>query len=267
MLSEDHLNAAGSFRVPDQAPSSWRMLALDTSGPSCSTAVLAGETVLAELILNNGRTHARSAARCVREVLLLADCTYSDLDVIAVTDGPGSFTGIRIGLALVKGLAFALNVPVIPVCSLSALTEPHRRTGAAVAAVLDARSGRLYAQLTDADGRTVLEPAATTAADFAALIAAAAAAAELPAGGRLVLAGSGASVLQTEPGFEAVAGVLPLPVMTADTDGRISAAAVGRMALSLAEGRPGQVLMAADRLSARYLSRSQAERLSGIEVP
>lgn len=262
--NEAHLQPAEPVCMPDKAPSDWRILALDTSGPSCSAAVLAGDAVLAELILNTGRTHARTAARSVRTVLSLAGCDYSDLDVIAVTDGPGSFTGIRIGLALVKGLAFALNRPVIPVDSLSALAEMHRAPGTAVASALDARGGRLYAQLTDPAGRPVLEPAAVGGVDFAAQIAAALPG--LPALDRLVLVGNGAAVLQAVPAFQALAAALPSPVTTADADGRISAGAVGRLALRLAAAEPERILLAPDQVSARYLSRSQAERLSGIAV-
>lgn len=125
-----------------------KLLALDTSSEGCSAALLAdGE--LSERFELAPRGHTRLLMPMVRELLADAGLAPGDLDAVAFACGPGSFTGIRIATGVAQGLAWGLNVPVVPVSSLAAVAlgameslDVSDRTGIAVA--FDARMGEVY---------------------------------------------------------------------------------------------------------------------------
>ena len=139
------------------------LLAVDTALDACAAAVaihrdgattLVGET---EVI---GRGHAECLMRVVATVLARAGLSHRDLDGHAVSIGPGSFTGIRVGVAAVRGFALASGKPAVGVSSLEALAAEARATapGRAVLALLDARKDEVYAQPFAADGTALAEP-------------------------------------------------------------------------------------------------------------
>ncbi len=97
-----------------------RILALDTATSSCTVAVTSGETVLAELSLQVPRAHSTRLMPLIGQAITESGLAKQELDGIAVGIGPGSFTGLRIGLATAKGLAFGLEKPVVGVSSLLA---------------------------------------------------------------------------------------------------------------------------------------------------
>lgn len=130
------------------------VLALDTCLNACSAAVIDGDAVLARRIEPMARGHQERLAPLVAEVMAEAGLGFDALDRIGVTVGPGSFTGLRVGLAFAKGLSAALGVPAVGVGTLEALAEPHAGT---VIAVLDAKRGQVYLQ-GFADGRAVTAP-------------------------------------------------------------------------------------------------------------
>lgn len=132
-----------------------RILALDTATAACTVAVADGEDLLAELTLQVPRAHSTRLMPLVAQALEESGIAPSDLDLIAVGIGPGSFTGLRIGLATAKGLAFTLGIPCVGVSTLRALAYG---TGAAVGLVvsmLDAKRGQVYAGIYAAGGREV----------------------------------------------------------------------------------------------------------------
>ncbi len=92
-------------------------------------------------------------------VLGQAGAAYADLAKLAVTVGPGSFTGVRVGVAAVRGLALALAIPAVGISTLEALAEPHRKSGRVLAAI-DAKRGELYAALYAPDGALMAGPTA-----------------------------------------------------------------------------------------------------------
>ncbi len=98
-----------------------KILALDTATPSCSVAVTDGGTLCAELSSFKNQTHAKHLMDAIDSVLSIAGFGVDDLDGLAVTVGPGSFTGLRIGISTIKGLAHALDKPVVGISSLEAL--------------------------------------------------------------------------------------------------------------------------------------------------
>ncbi len=108
-------------------------------------ALLRGDELLAERQGARERPGARSLLPAVDEVLVLAGARVADVEAFAVSIGPGSFTGLRVGIATVKGLAFGTGRPVAAVSSLAALARGARECGEPVVALLDARRDEFYA--------------------------------------------------------------------------------------------------------------------------
>ncbi|MES2034436.1 MAG: tRNA (adenosine(37)-N6)-threonylcarbamoyltransferase complex dimerization subunit type 1 TsaB [Pseudomonadota bacterium] len=161
------------------------ILALDTCLTACSAALLDGETVLAARSEQMPRGHQERLAPLIQELMAEAGVSFPQLTRIGVTVGPGSFTGLRVGLAFAKGLSAALSIPAVGVGTLEAMA--FGREGF-VAAVLDARREQVYVQLFG-DGVALMAPDALTAHDAAARIA------ELYAGGAATLVGTGAPLV------------------------------------------------------------------------
>ena len=146
------------------------VLALDTCLFACSAAVVRGGELLARRIDPMARGHQERLAPLVQEVMAQAGLDFEALDRIGVTVGPGSFTGLRVGLAFAKGLSAALSIPAVGVGSLEALAQPFPGR---VLAALDAKRGQVYLQAFE-DGTAVsapdalpLETAAARVAEFA----------------------------------------------------------------------------------------------------
>lgn len=130
-----------------------RLLAVDTSTLSCGVAVADGEDLLSETLLISRQTHSRHLLAMVEETLARSGLALSEMDGFAVTRGPGSFTGLRIGMSVVKGLAEVAGKPVVGISTLSALARGASLSDRPVLAMLDARKGEVYAALYRADGR------------------------------------------------------------------------------------------------------------------
>ena len=170
------------------------ILAIDTCLFACSAAVVQDGAVRAGRVEPMSRGHQERLAPLVAEVMAEAGGVgFDQLDRIAVTIGPGSFTGLRVGLAFAKGLSAALAIPAVGVGSLEALAQPHKGR---VFAVLDAKRGQVYLQAFD-DG------AAVSAPDALPIETAAARVAELAPD---ILVGTGAALLaQMRPSAQAIA--------------------------------------------------------------
>ena len=125
------------------------ILALDTSAGACSVACLQGENVVTENYECFARGHAEAVVPMVASVMTNSGLHYDQLDGIAVTIGPGTFTGIRIGLAAARGLALASSKPMVGVTTFEAIAHGVQPNTRSVLVVLDARRGQLYAQLFD----------------------------------------------------------------------------------------------------------------------
>jgi tRNA threonylcarbamoyladenosine biosynthesis protein TsaB len=121
-----------------------RLLALDTSTEACSVALLTEHGLLAESV-EIGRGHAQEILGMVDRILAQGGVTLAGLSGIAAGIGPGSFTGVRVSVAVAQGLAFGAGLPVVPVSSLEALALDAMGRGAErVLACLDARMGEVY---------------------------------------------------------------------------------------------------------------------------
>ncbi|MEW6079818.1 MAG: tRNA (adenosine(37)-N6)-threonylcarbamoyltransferase complex dimerization subunit type 1 TsaB [Thermodesulfobacteriota bacterium] len=122
-----------------------RILAVNTATPACGVAVVDEGTVSAHAVINSGETHARQLLPLIDRTLNSCRLTVADLDGFAAVRGPGSFTGLRIGISTIKGLAAAGGKPVTSVSSLEALAYPFSGCVFPVCALIDARKGQVYA--------------------------------------------------------------------------------------------------------------------------
>ncbi len=125
------------------------MLALDTSHMKGSVAVTRGEEILCEILFDATDTHSATLMPAVDMCIRTAGKRLDDMDVFAVVTGPGSFTGLRIGLATVKAFAAVNRRPVVTAGSLEVLASAFPFLEAPVLPLLDARRGEVYAGLYD----------------------------------------------------------------------------------------------------------------------
>lgn len=128
--------------IPRERP---LILAVENSGPCGSVAVVSSSGCLAEFSLTSQKTHSKRLLATIDQLLRETDNTIFDIDAIAISLGPGSFTGLRIGLATVKGLCMAAERPLIGVSSLDALAVQLPHQPRQVCAVLDARKKEIFA--------------------------------------------------------------------------------------------------------------------------
>lgn len=140
-------------------------LGIDTTGTHCSAAVLKDGTVAAVLCEAAPRRQVERLIPILDAVLAEAAVTYQELNCIGVTIGPGSFTGIRIGLAAANGVALATGISVIGVGTLHAIAHAERAKGdfaekTALVAAIDARKGALYVQAFDMNLHSLSQPVA-----------------------------------------------------------------------------------------------------------
>lgn len=209
------------------------VLALDTSGPSCAAALarLDGPDfrILSSRTESMERGHAERLVPLVGELLGEAGFSWSDLGRVGVTTGPGSFTGVRVGIAAARGLALALGIPAIGIGTLDALLEmAGGAESGTLVACLDARRSEIYLLARAGDSGRILIPA------DAMIPAAAAQQLLVYAVPPYLLIGSGAAPLA-----EALAHVAPGSAVSILFDARTpDIAAVARLAATAAPGRP-----------------------------
>ena len=121
-----------------------KILALETSAKSVSAAVIENNTVLASTYQNTGLTHSRTLMPLVDGMLRSAGFTVQDMDLSAVANGPGSFTGLRIGISAAKGLAWTLELPCCGVSTLLAMAQNLRFWEGEIICAMDARRHQVY---------------------------------------------------------------------------------------------------------------------------
>ena len=221
------------------------ILAIDTSGPVASCGVMAGDRVTCLIAMNQGLTHSETIMPAVDRALRSSGLSCGDIDLFAAVAGPGSFTGVRIGVCAVKGLAHAAGKPVARIHALEALAMNFYGSDALCCPILDARRGQVYCAAYDVkDGlpAEVLAPDALQLDDFID---------RLPANRRLVFVGDGVpaygeSIRQRLAG-RALLAPEHLRNLRADA------------ACALAAARPDQ-WMEARALKPIYLRAPQAER-------
>ncbi len=187
-----------------------RILGFDTATSACSAAVWEDGRIAARRFEPMSRGQSERLMPMVREVLSEAGADFQDLDLLAVTTGPGAFTGLRIGLAAARGMALAGDLACFGVTTLDAVAagvSKQEREKANVLVVLDSKRAEVYAQAFRSDLRPLSEPEALMPADLAALTANGEGYAE-----RVLVAGDGASQAVEalkDKGIEAVLSTAP----------------------------------------------------------
>jgi tRNA threonylcarbamoyladenosine biosynthesis protein TsaB len=121
-----------------------KILAVDTATKSCSVAIIDAGSLCAELTTLRDQTHSKHLMELIHNGLGMSGIGAAELDGLAVVIGPGSFTGLRIGVSTVKGLAHALDKPVVGISSLDALAWQCADRSYLICALLDARKGEVY---------------------------------------------------------------------------------------------------------------------------
>lgn len=122
------------------------LLALDTSTEACSAALLRQGEIISQFVVAE-RAHTKNILPMIDRILFDADCTLGQIDAIAFTRGPGSFTGVRIGIGIAQGLALGADKPLIPISTLETLAQGAFRVANAthVVVAIDARMNEVYA--------------------------------------------------------------------------------------------------------------------------
>ena len=226
-----------------------KILALDSSGLVASVAVLDEDTILAEYTVNHKKTHSQTLLPMIDEIMRMLDMDITEIDAIALSGGPGSFTGLRIGSATAKGLGLALDRPLIPVPTVDALAcNLTEVTDRLIVPMMDARREQVYTGIYRFhEGRLQVIheqwPAAVT--ELAGLLN--------DRGEQAVLLGDGVPVYQNR-----LMELLRIPYRIAPAHlNRQRAGAVGWLALQYL--KEGKTVSAADHVP-EYLRLSQAER-------
>ncbi len=121
-----------------------KILGIETSAVSAGAAIVSDGKLIGETYINTGLTHSQTVMCLIDTVLSNCMLNFSDIDAVAVAAGPGSFTGIRIGVSAVKGLCFTENKPCIPVSTLEAMANAAELEDCIICPVMDARCMQVY---------------------------------------------------------------------------------------------------------------------------
>lgn len=214
------------------------LLSVDSSAITASAALTENGKVIKSEFLNAGLTHSETLMPMIDKVM--SGKKYSELDAIAVSAGPGSFTGVRIGVATVKGLAFVNNTPCVSVSTLEAAAYNFKDENAVICAVMDARRMQFYNALFKAESGKITRLCADRAIGLNELLP------ELSQYKRVIAVGDGANLLCDNAEL--------------DNLERPSSDKIFQTAVGVAEAAQSKEKIAASALMPVYLRLSQAER-------
>lgn len=214
------------------------LLSFDSSAVTASAALTDGERVIKSEFVNAGLTHSETLLPMIKRVM--QGYSFSALDGIAVTAGPGSFTGVRIGIATAKGLAFKDNISCIGVSTLEAIAYNFTDENAVVCAVMDARRMQFYNALFSVENKKVTRLCDDRAISIDDLKK------ELACYERVVLAGDGAELCYNNIALE--------NVVLADEEQRY------QNGIGVSKAAENKEKISASQLMPVYLRPSQAER-------
>lgn len=229
-----------------------RVLALDSSGLVASVALVEDDVLLGEYSTNFHKTHSTTLLPMLDELMgmLSLDIQSAGIDAIAVAKGPGSFTGLRIGAATAKGLAFALGVPIVPVSTLAGLAFNLWGTDGVICPLMDARRNQTYTgvyRFASSGRETILEPCAVDISEIVNKVNA--------QGDKVTFLGDGVPVF-----VDYIREHCTVPYRFAPASmNRQRAASVGAYAISLMT-EDNEIAISGDQFAPDYLRLSQAER-------
>lgn len=133
-----------------------KILALDTASKSLSVAVSQDNQILDEVFINTGLTHSENLMPAVKSILERIKLSISEIDLFAVTSGPGSFTGLRIGISTINSFCYALGKVCIGIPTLDVLAEREASFLGTIVPILNARRGEVYSAIYKSDGKRLL---------------------------------------------------------------------------------------------------------------
>lgn len=139
------------------------ILTIDSSSLVATVGIVGDEAVIAEYTVNLKQTHSQTLLCMIDEIFKMTKISKSEIKAIAVSDGPGSFTGLRIGAATAKGLALALNIPLISVSSIDLMAYNYNHCNKMICPIMDARRNQVYTGLYKCEEEelcTIIEPCA-----------------------------------------------------------------------------------------------------------
>jgi len=134
-----------------------KILSITTSSNVCSVCILDNTNIIKEISIDNAKTHSENLMPLISQLLTETTNSLDDIDYIACDIGPGSFTGIRIGISSVKAMAEAKKIKIIPVNSLEALAYNAETSEEYICSLIDARNNNAYSGLFDANYKLVQE--------------------------------------------------------------------------------------------------------------
>lgn len=132
-----------------------KVLAIDASGVAASVAILEDENLVSEYMVHYKLTHSQTLLPMIDEVCKMVDVDLTTIDTIAVTSGPGSFTGLRISAGTAKGMALALDIPIVGIPTLDAIANNIPYTENIICPIMDARREQVYTALYRWQGDTL----------------------------------------------------------------------------------------------------------------
>ncbi len=135
------------------------ILSIETSSKNCSVS-LSKDGVLLDTIEEHSESfsHAENLHFFCEKIIKKTNLSFSNIDAYAFSQGPGSYTGLRIGAAAIKGFAFCFDKPVILISTLKAMASSHKETDVLLCPLLDSRKGEVYMALYDSNMKTLIEP-------------------------------------------------------------------------------------------------------------
>jgi len=132
------------------------ILCIETATPTCSVAISRDDTLIAEEHISEGLRHSAALTTIIDKVLSEANLSSSMLSAVAISDGPGSYTGLRVGASTAKAICYAHDIPLIAISTLESIASSSPSTPGYVMATIDARRMEVYAAIYDGD--TMIEP-------------------------------------------------------------------------------------------------------------
>ncbi len=227
-----------------------RILAFDSTATAASVAICDEGKVLSEFLVNAGLTHSRTLVPMLDASLNNTDSDLKSIDALAISNGPGSFTGVRIGVAVVKGLAFAENLPCIEVSTLESMAYNLVLTDCVVCAAMDARCAQVYNAMFEIKYGEVVrlcDDRALSIADLKSELT------EKYTDKRIILVGDGAELCFKELIDTTLSVELAPPALRFQKASSVAAAAFDKL-------KKGEKPKSASELLPSYLRLSQAER-------
>ena len=223
---------------------------VDSSATPASVCLFEDDKLVAEYYLNTGFTHSQTLMAMLESVLKISGKSAEDIDLYAVNSGPGSFTGVRIGVSAVKGMAYAQDKPCVEVSTLESMAYNFLGSHAVICACMDARRRQVYHGLFRVDGNTVERLCDDKAIAVDELLS------SLPKDEEIILVGDGAELVYQNTEIPTVK--LAPPNLRYQRASSVALAAVGSY-------NRGEVT-SPSALMPRYLRLSQAERERNAKI-